>query len=164
MSLLLPDEYLTGVLAIDLDELAARGVRCLLLDMDNTVLPRRTFVVPEDIAVWMRSATQRGFFVALISNNWHATSKEVAESVGLPIVVKAMKPLPFAFFHACHRFGFRRSQTVMVGDQLATDIWGAKMAGLHTILVRPLTDIDITASWLARKVEGAVLRGRDPIR
>lgn len=164
MSGLLPDEYLSRLTVIDLDDLASRGVTDILLDMDNTVLPRGTHSVPSDIVEWVEETRAKGFGLALVSNNWHKTAREVADSIGLEIVVKAMKPLPFAFLRACHRFGYRRRQTAMVGDQLMTDIWGARALGMHTILVKPMTDRDTGGGRIARRLERLFLRGRRPTR
>lgn len=149
---------------IDLDALAGQGVTDILLDMDNTILPRGGHSVPPDIIRWIEETRARGFGLALISNNWHEKAHQVADSIGLEIVVKALKPLPFAFLHACRRFGYRRRSTAMVGDQLMTDIWGAGVLGMHTILVEPMTDRDTRGGHVARKFERLFLGGRQPTR
>jgi len=164
LSLLLPDGYLTSVLALDPAQLRDAGVRGVLLDMDNTVLPRGTSTVPADIVAWIGRLQSAGIAPLLLSNNWHESARLTGEAIGVPVVAKACKPLPFAFLRACRRLGLRRREVIMVGDQLATDIWGAKLVGMHAVLVCPLTDIDIRASWLSRRLERAVMGDRRPSR
>ena len=56
----------------------------------------------------------------------------------MPIIAKAMKPLPVALFAACSMLGAKRSETVMVGDQLSTDVLAAHNAGMSAYLLAPL--------------------------
>ncbi len=164
MSIMRPEEFLTSVKAIDFDELAQLGVENILLDLDNTLLPRRTYTIPDDITAWIREAEHRGFKLGLISNNWHHTCHEIAASVDLPLVWKAIKPLPFAFFHARSKFGFARKRTIMVGDQLITDVWGAHLSGMRAIMVLPLVSYDLPHTLFLRKVERVFMRGLEPTR
>jgi HAD superfamily phosphatase (TIGR01668 family) len=157
-----PDSYLTSVHAIDLDALAAAGVRTILLDLDNTLLPRDTNVVPDELKAWAKALRDHGFKVVLVSNNWHERVQHVADELGFDLVDKAVKPLPFAFLAALRRAGCRACDAVMIGDQVFTDILGGKFLGMRTILVQPLSSTDLPHTLLLRKLEGLVLRGRTP--
>lgn len=162
MAFLLPDLYLTSVHAIDLDALRADGVKVLLLDLDNTLLPRDTNVVPADLKAWAADLRERGLRVCLVSNNWHERVHHVASELGFDLVDKAVKPLPFAYLAALRRAGATVRDTVMIGDQLFTDILGGKLLGMRTILVQPLSRTDLPHTLLLRKLEGIVLAGRTP--
>lgn len=164
MAGLFPDTFLSSVLAVDFDELERAGVHNLLMDMDNTLLPRRTYTIPPEMKVWIQEARDRGFRLGVISNNWHQTVFEVAATVDLPVVWKAMKPMPFAFIHARRRFGFARRETIVIGDQLITDIWGAHCSGMKSILVLPLVSYDLPHTLILRKVEKLFIGGMSPIR
>lgn len=159
---LLPDTYVSSVHAIDLDALAAAGVSVLLLDLDNTLLPRDTNVVPDELKAWVARLRERGFRMCLVSNNWHERVKAVADELGFDLVDKAIKPLPPAFLIALHRLGARRRQAVVVGDQLFTDILGGKLLGMRTVLVSPLSTTDLPHTLLLRRLEALVLQGRRP--
>jgi HAD superfamily phosphatase (TIGR01668 family) len=162
-SLLSPDLYYTSVHAIDLDALRADGVRALLLDLDNTLLPRDTNVVPDDLKAWASELADRGFRACLVSNNWHERVQRVADELGFDLVDKAIKPLPFAFRRALARLGVRPEEAAVVGDQLFTDILGGSLLGLRTLLVQPLSASDLPHTLLLRVFEARVLRGRTPL-
>jgi HAD superfamily phosphatase (TIGR01668 family) len=162
VSTLGPDVYVSSVQAIDLDALWRDGVRVLLLDLDNTLLPRDTNVVPDSSRTWVAEVVSRGFRVGLVSNNWHQRVHRIADELGLDLVDRAIKPLPFAFLKALSRAGARRSETAIVGDQLFTDILGGKLLGMRTVLVSPLSATDLPHTLLLRHAEAIVLKGRVP--
>jgi uncharacterized protein len=158
-----PDLYYTSVLAIDLDDLRAAGVRALLLDLDNTLLPRDTNVVPEDTKDWAGRVHAAGFEVCLVSNNWHERVKAVADELGFRLVDKALKPLPFAFRRALSACGCYASEAAVIGDQVFTDILGGRFLGMTTVLVQPLSRTDLPHTLMLRHLESLVLKGRGPL-
>ena len=80
----------------------------------------------------------------------------------MPIIAKAMKPLPVALFAACSMLGAKRSETVMVGDQLSTDVLAAHNAGMSAYLLAPLAEQDLRHTKYVRMVEQAILGGAVP--
>jgi HAD superfamily phosphatase (TIGR01668 family) len=161
-SMIGPHLYHSSVHAIDLDALWDDGVRVLLLDLDNTLLPRDTNVVPDELRQWTEDLKTRGFRVCLLSNNFHERVRRVAADLGLDLVDHAVKPLPFAFLRALARVGGRASEAAMVGDQLFTDILGGRLLGMRTVLVSPLSATDLPHTLLLRRLEALVLKGRTP--
>lgn len=157
-----PDAYLSSVHAIDLDDLAARGIRTLLLDLDNTLLPRDTNVVPDELKAWAAGLRARGFSVCLVSNNWHERVHHVASELGFDLVDKAVKPLPFAFRAALRRSDSQPHEAAVIGDQLFTDILGGNLLGMRTVLVAPLSSTDLPHTLLLRRLEALVLKDRVP--
>lgn len=164
MPLLGPNEYLTRVTQIDLDALWASGKRALLLDLDNTLLPRGSDEVPEDIKAWVEHAKDLGYTCGIISNNFRDITPKVARLLGVPVVVKAFKPLPPAFFKAFKAFDCTRKESVVVGDQLFTDIWGARLLGMHSIMVAPLAEEQMRHIIIFHAIEKVFLLGRKPTR
>lgn len=163
MSLFSPDEYLVDVHAIDLEHLSRSGIDTLLVDLDNTLLPRDTNVVPQELRDWAATLAARGFRVCLVSNNWHERVKTVADELGFDLVAKAVKPLPFAFLRALGKLGSTRSRAAVVGDQLFTDVLGGRLLGMHTVMVSPLSQTDLPHTLLLRRLERLVLAGRTPL-
>jgi uncharacterized protein len=161
--MLSPDYYLKSVHDIDFAELREAGVQALLVDLDNTLLPRDSNVVPESLREWSRELAASGFKVCLVSNNWHERVSEVASELGFELVAKAVKPLPFAFLRALSKVGARRETAAVVGDQLFTDVLGGKLLGMKTILVAPLSAYDLPHTLLLRRLERMVLAGRTPL-
>lgn len=163
MSLLRPDDYVVDVHAIDLDALRASAIDTLLIDLDNTLLPRDTNVVPQSLRDWAGDLAAGGFRVCLVSNNWHERVKTVADELGFDLVSKAVKPLPFAFLRALGKVDSQRQRAAVVGDQLFTDVLGGGLLGMHTILVTPLSNSDLPHTLLLRRLERMVLAGRTPL-
>lgn len=161
--MLSPDFYLRSVNDIDLEDLRSRGIDTLLVDLDNTLLPRDSAVVPESARAWAQSLSTAGFKVCLVSNNWHERVSEVADELGIALVAKAVKPLPFAFLRALRLLGSRRSSAAVVGDQMFTDVVGGKLLGMATIMVLPLSESDLPHTLALRHVERVLLAGRQPL-
>ena len=162
MGLIRPDRYLSDVTAVDLDGLRAAGVRAVLLDLDNTILPRDSEEIPPELEAWVRSLTVAGFAVSFVSNNWHRSVYDRATALGTGIVAKAFKPAPFAFLIALRRLKVRPRHAVVIGDQLFTDVIGGNLIGAMTVLVRPLSVSDLAHTLLLRRLERVIMAGRRP--
>jgi HAD superfamily phosphatase (TIGR01668 family) len=101
--------------------------------------------------------------MCLVSNNWHERVTTVADELGLPMVSKAVKPLPFAFLKALGILDARPQQTAVIGDQLFTDIVGGNLIGARTVLVEPLSRTDLPHTLLLRRMEARIMAGREPV-
>ena len=163
MKLLVPDLYVSDVLRVDLDSLSADGVDTLLIDLDNTLLPRNGTQAPSRIIDWLKGAEERGFAICLVSNNWHASAINAAEKLGVRIVAKAIKPFPFAFKKALSVLDSEPRRTAVIGDQIFTDVLGGNLMGMKTVLVLPLSATDLPHTLLLRRLEAVVLAGREPL-
>lgn len=158
----IPNYYVNSVFDIDLEFLKNEGINNILLDLDNTILPRDRDEIPEEIQAWVLNLKAQGFKICLVSNNWQSRILEVAGHLGLEIVTKAVKPLPPAFLLGLRRLGARPRNTVMIGDQLFTDVAGAAFLGMMTIMVMPLTEKDLKHTLFLRNFERVLMRGRKP--
>ena len=160
MGLLTPGRYVASVDRIGLDELWGQGKRAILLDRDNTLVPRDAAAAPPEAAAWLDRARERGFELCMVSNNSHrAQVMRSARELGMDAVSFACKPLPFAVLRALGRLGFEREQAVLVGDQLYTDVAAGNLAGIDTILVRPQCTTDLWYTRILRIFERRALRG-----
>ncbi len=163
MAFLEPDRYFARISRIDIDrDLLALGYRNVLLDVDNTILTRDTHEVPRDVGFWLAKARDAGISFCLVSNNWHEGVYQLANRLSLPIVAKAVKPLPPAFLMALSKLGAKRAETVVVGDQLVTDVMGAHFLGMKAYLLAPLVEQDLPHTLLLRNFERAVMGERQP--
>lgn len=153
-----PDKYFSRISDIDIQkDLLDRGLDCVLLDIDNTIRSRATHDVPRDVGIWMGHARDAGVKFCLLSNNWHSDIYAFAGELEIPIVAKAMKPLPFGFISAMRKIGGKKSSTVAIGDQLMTDVVGAHMVGMKAYLVMPLAQVDLKHTLVLRNLERAML-------
>ncbi|MBN2405885.1 MAG: YqeG family HAD IIIA-type phosphatase [Coriobacteriia bacterium] len=157
MAILRPSQRVADVRAIDLGALEVAGVSGLMIDLDNTLLPRDTSIIPPEIEAWIAEVKVR-FRVCLVSNNWHERVHEVAAELELPLVAKAIKPLPFAFLKALRTIGLSPRRCAVIGDQLLTDILGGNIIGAKTIMVDPLSQTDLPHTLLLRKLEARIMK------
>lgn len=158
MSKLSPTRYVARVETINLDELWASGKRALLFDRDNTLVPRDRTTVPASVLEWMNHARELGFKLIMVSNNWH--KDHVARSsreLGMDYIYFACKPFPFAIDAGLKRLGASKEESVMIGDQLYTDVWAGNFAGVDTILVKPQTHVDLWYTQIFRIFERRAL-------
>ena len=163
MPFLEPDRYFSRLSKVDIQaDLLKRGYRHVLLDVDNTILTRDTHEVPRDVALWLAQARDAGIAFCLVSNNWHEGVQHLANRLSLPIVAKAVKPLPPAFLMALRKLGAKRANTVVIGDQLVTDVMGAHFLGMQAYLLAPLVEQDLPHTLLLRNFERAVMGDRVP--
>ena len=122
---------------IDPAALAKRGIRLLLADLDNTLVP---YGVPEPTQP-VREGTLReqGVTLFVLSNNRHPQRPErFSKALGVPYIGHAGKPKPGSFYKAMEQMGCTPEQTAIVGDQIFTDILGGSRAGVTTLLVEPI--------------------------
>lgn len=159
VNFLYPDRYISRISNIDIeDDLINCGIKNILLDVDNTILTRDWSIVPDDVQEWLEKAMATGIKFCLISNDWHKNVVDVASKLNLPIVTKSIKPLPIAFLRALNKIGAKKSETIMIGDQLMTDVFGAHFVGLKCILLKPLVKCDLKHTLILRKVENKLLK------
>lgn len=163
MRVLTPDLYYSHVTAIDLGELASRGVRHLLLDLDNTLLPRDSSDITPAVRGWLDGLAGHDLTACLVSNNWHAHVMDVADELHLPIVAKALKPFPGAFRRGLRVLGATADTTAVIGDQVFTDVLGGNLSKMTTVLVTPLSASDLPHTLVLRRLERHVLAGRNPL-
>ena len=155
---MLPDGYAPGIAQISLDRLSEAGVEAIIVDLDNTLVGYHEATISPEVAAWVEKALARGFRVALVSNNFSGRVAEIGKRLGVPAVHSAMKPLPGGLHRAVRLLRSDRRRTVVVGDQLLTDVIGAKLAGLRSILTEPISERGFVTTRVLRVVERAVLR------
>lgn len=160
MGLFSPTRYVSRVERIDLDELWAQGKRAILLDRDNTLVPRDRATAPDSVAAWLDRARAMGFKLCMVSNNWHRDQvMRSAGELGLEAISHAMKPAPFALRAGLRRIGAAPEEAVIIGDQLYTDVWSGNLAGVDSILVKPQTTEDLWYTQIFRIFERRALKG-----
>ena len=135
---LLPEVRVESVLELTAARLGELQLEALLLDVDCTLKRYRAKEVAPEVAEWIRRTRAAGVGLCLVSNGRGPRIARFAAGLDLPFVALAMKPLPWGCWRAARKLGFPRRRTAMVGDQLFADILAGRLAGLRTILVRPI--------------------------
>ena len=132
-----PDEWLDSAYVIDYEKLYKEGYRGLIFDIDNTLVPHDE-PVDEAARVFVKRLKELGFGICLISNNDEERVRTFADPLGVAYVYKAWKPKREGYERGMEILGTDRSNTLFVGDQIFTDVWGARRAGIFSILLDPI--------------------------
>ncbi len=151
-----PDDYRMSVYVMDFQEIYEKGYRGLIFDIDNTLVPHGA---PSDKRSEELFAKLReiGFDTCLISNNQEPRVKPFADKVGSKYVFDAHKPSVRNYQKAMKLMHTGTKTTLFIGDQLFTDVWGAKRSGIRSILVRPIHPKEEIQIVLKRYLERIVL-------
>ena len=151
-----PDEYLDSAYAVDYEKLYQQGYRGVLFDIDNTLVPHGA---PADKRAreLFQKLKKLGFSCCLVSNNKKKRVEPFAREVEAEYIEMAAKPSRRGYQRAMERLGTNPGNTVFIGDQLFTDVWGAKNAGLKNILVKPIHPKEEIQIVLKRYLEKIVL-------
>ncbi len=151
-----PDEYLASTYVIPFEDLYQKGYRGIIFDIDNTLVPHGE--PADDRARKLFSRLKEiGFATCLISNNQEPRVKMFNEEIQTSYIFDAHKPMTKNYIRAMEIMGTDRNSTLFVGDQLFTDVWGAKRAGIYNILVKPIHPKEEIQIVLKRYLEKIVL-------
>ena len=119
--------------------LERRGIKLLLADLDNTLVPYGVPLPDERLKAWRDDLNAHGVTLFILSNNRHENRPRMfAEGLDVPFIGHAGKPKTPSFYRAMEQAGVTKEQTAIVGDQIFTDILGGNRAGVSTILVQPI--------------------------
>lgn len=151
-----PNDYLESTYIIDFEQEYARGVRGVIFDVDNTLVPHGAPADERSMALF-RKLKELGIQTLLLSNNKEPRVKSFSEQVGSRYIYKAGKPSPVNYKKAMELLGTNEDSTLFVGDQLFTDVWGANRAGIRSYLVKPIHPKEEIQIVLKRYLEKIVL-------
>lgn len=158
-----PDEYYASVLDIDPEHVVDEGYKAVLLDLDNTLLPRGAAVLSPDIIQWVVELRSAGLRVALLSNNSGDRAPIAARPLGIPVIGSAFKPLKRGYLRACAALGVAPRDTLMIGDQSYTDVLGAHRLGMDAYMVMPQNQNDPAHTRALRLIDKIAVDGM-PVR
>jgi HAD superfamily phosphatase (TIGR01668 family) len=141
MKFFIPDFYFKSITDIPINFLKSLkpGVNCILLDVDETIVPRGSPDVPKNVRKWLTEASANNIKIVLVSNNFKKRVKAVADTLNLPYVCKSLKPLVFGIKKAIKMVQCKKETSILIGDQIFTDILGANLCGIKSILVNPIS-------------------------
>ncbi len=151
-----PSRSVAAVTDIDAATLAASGIRGVIVDLDNTIVAWNVPAPDAAVAEWIGRLRAAGVRACIVSNNLAGRPRTIAAALGIPIVVGAIKPTPWALRRAMALMGTTPATTALVGDQLFTDILGGNLLGLHTILVTPLSRNEFFTTKIVRALERTI--------
>ena len=153
-----PDMMVDSVEQIDLDMLKEKGIKGLILDIDNTLVPSFIKEADERTLKWIDLVKKKGFNACILSNARKKRVQQFNEKLGLKAIYRASKPGRRAFAKALDVLCLDASQTAVIGDQIFTDVYGGNRLGMYTILVKPIHKEEFFFVKLKRYPEKYILK------
>ena len=153
---LYPKVYLDSTYEIDFEQYYQDGYRAIIFDIDNTLVPHGAPADQRAIALFKRLHAL-GYQTMMLSNNKEPRVKMFCDAVDAEYIYKAGKPNPANYREAMKRMHTDEKNTLFVGDQIFTDVWGANKAGIYSILVKPIHPKEEIQIVLKRYLEKIVL-------
>lgn len=153
---LYPKVYLDSTYDIDFEQYYQDGYRAIIFDIDNTLVPHGAPADQRAIALFKRLHAL-GYQTMMLSNNKEPRVKMFCDAVDAEYIYKAGKPNPANYREAMKRMHTDEKNTLFVGDQIFTDVWGANKAGIYSILVKPIHPKEEIQIVLKRYLEKVVL-------
>lgn len=153
----IPKMYKKNIKEIDYDKLKKMNIKCLMFDLDNTLLKVHKSLPKKEVCDLIKKL-KPNFKIFIASNN---SSKKrlslAAKSLGVDFVRFAMKPFSRGFKKVQKNCGVEKTEMCIIGDQIMTDILGGNKYGIYTILVDPLSKEELKVTGFNRILEKRVL-------
>lgn len=153
-----PDYYFDTFDMASADFLLSIGISGIVLDVDNTLEPYENPVPGAHVLAWFKSLKEHGISAAIVSNNNSERIDKFNEQLGIFACSKAKKPFKKNVLRAMEAMGTDKSNTVLMGDQIFTDVWAAHNAGIRAILVPPINDKRDALTRFKRWLERPILK------
>ncbi len=151
-----PDQWRESAYSIPFEKFYEKGYRGIIFDIDNTLVPHGADADERSILLFKR-LKEIGFKTVLLSNNKEPRVKRFNEKIGTQYIYKAKKPGKANYIKAMELMKTKKSNTLFVGDQIFTDVWGAKRIGIYSILVQPINPKEEIQIILKRYPERIIL-------
>ncbi|MBT2686368.1 YqeG family HAD IIIA-type phosphatase [Bacillus sp. ISL-37] len=153
----LPDQHVKSIFEITPESLKDKGVKGIITDLDNTLVEWDRPLATPKLIEWFENMRKHEILVTIVSNNNEKRVRSFSDPLKIPFIFQARKPMTRAFNKALMQMGLRKEETVVIGDQLLTDVLGGNRSGFHTILVVPVAQTDGFVTRFNRKVERRIL-------
>ena len=160
----MPDIYLNDIYEITPEMLKERGIKAVLLDIDNTLEPYEHAYPGEHVKIWLKALAESGISCAFVSNNDKERVELFNGELALPAYYKAGNPFKKNVLRAMLEIGSDISNTILMGDHVFTDVWAARNAGIKAALVPPINDKKDILTKFKRLLEKPVLRKYERIK
>ena len=152
-----PNMYQKNIKDINYKKLKKLGIKCLIFDLDNTIALIDQHVITDDTKKLLMEL-KKDFQIIIISNNVTKRVKSYADYLECDFVANAAKPLSKGYQKIKNKYGLKKEEMCMIGDQIVTDIYGGNRFGMFTVLVDPLGKKDLKITSLNRFIEKKILR------
>lgn len=158
---LLPKLVTPKITDLTVDFLQQKGIRLLMLDFDNTIVPYTTSKPTDSVEAWLKEISVSPVAVCVVSNSHKDRVKIFCEQYGIDCITHAKKPFSKGIRECLDKYGIAPSECALAGDQIYTDVLGANCAGIYSVRVEAISNhslplkarhlLEIPFLFLARK-------------
>ena len=149
----LPDIYQKSIYTVDYSKLLSRGIKCLLYDLDNTIVQSRNSEPPAKAKELFTSLKQKGFRVVIFTNSPKMRLKHFQTAFSVDGISNAKKPFTRKLRKFLKDYNYKENEVAIIGDQLMTDVKVGNTVGITTVLVNPISEKDFFVTKFNRHRE-----------
>ena len=153
----IPDMYQKSIYTIDYIKLKSLGIKCLLLDVDNTLIPHTVHKLPRKVKDLVERLKDMGFRVILLTNGKKSRIKKHKDYLEVDCAAFAMKPLSHKYKKILKEYKLSENEVAAIGDQILTDVLGGNIVGITTILINPISLKDQLSTQVLRFIEKIIM-------
>lgn len=151
-----PDIYQKSIYDINYDTLKKRGIKCLIFDLDNTLVPVTVKKPTKKVSDLFEDLKIKGFKLIIASNSPKKRVAPFKDYLCTDSAYFSFKPLKRKYNKILKSYNYKKEEIACIGDQLLTDIWGANRMDFTSILVNPIGKTDFTLTKLNRFIETSI--------
>lgn len=154
---LIPDIYVHKIEDIPYDKLKEEGIKALVFDLDNTLATLDEKACPERVEKLINKLN-KDFICFIVTNGNGKRAKPYKDKLNIKIISMALKPFTKGLRELEKKYHLKKSEMVIIGDQLMTDILSGKRFGIKTVLVDPLAKKDLKMTYFNRFIENKIIK------
>lgn len=153
-----PDIYQKSIYTINYKKLKTCGIKCLLFDLDNTLIPACVKKPNKKIKDLFTELKEEGFEIFIFSNSLRTRVRDFATEASVKYYSNTRKPSPKKFLQVMEENNFNVTELAIIGDQMLTDIRGGNRVGITTILINPVSTKDSILTKINRIRERKIMK------
>lgn len=153
-----PDMYKKDIYSIDYKKLKSFGIKCLLFDLDNTLVPYYKTKPTRKVKDFIERLKDMGFKVIIFSNSNKKRLTPFKNILEVDCSYSSRKPAQRKFKKVLTEYKFNQSEVAMIGDQIPTDVFGGNRMGIFTVLVKPISSNELIWTKFNRIYEKKIIK------
>lgn len=153
-----PDIYSKSIFDVNYKKLKEKGIKCILLDLDNTIAPVNIEKPDNKMKKFLYELKEKGFHLIIMSNSQKKRVEPFKNELELDSAAFSMKPRKAKYMKILKTFGYKPEEVAAIGDQLLTDVLGANRMQITSILVNPMSKKDGISTNLNRIIERMIIK------
>ena len=153
-----PDDFVEKYEFIDVEYMNMHNKKVIISDLDNTLISWDSKKDTKELNRWLKKMKRAGFDIIVVSNNNEERVEEFCKQLNLQYVADAKKPLTHGFKKALSKLNRKPEEAIILGDQVLTDVFGAKSLGVMIVLVKPISKTDAFKTRINRFFEGIIIQ------